>query len=169
MSTAAKVIIKVKPEYKGLLKFTIRTWNRNRDINNRNVDENIEFMCNGDYLGSYINHDGYLDGVGWGLYYELPDDYKKIFMYILQGDRTSFESPYYRCDETYEENKPGVSDEIPDKGAFDYFYMYNEWEPGIWSWRYHKYKETEWKSLDEAFKEKVKNLKKYDELIIENV
>lgn len=162
MSTTTRVIIKVKPEYHALLKFTINRYDYNKIP--REWDEEIKFMCNDNYVSSYIHHDGYLDGVGWGLYKDLPNNYKDILLYILQGNRTSFDTPYYRCDETYESNKPKLYSEIPNTNEHNYYYLYTDEISGKWEWFYRTSKE--WISLEEAFKDKVEDLKKYDKLEI---
>ena len=84
------------------------------------------------YMFIYINHDGYLSGVGHGLLNELGVDYDTVKNYILKGNRTSFTCPYTECNETWDHNKPKFCKSIDGPIPEDYLYVLID---GKWFYR----------------------------------
>ena len=87
------------------------------------------------YMFIYIHHDGYLQGVGYGLLNELGTDYETVKNYIMEGDRTSFDEPYINCGELWEDDKPEFCKSIDGTIPNDYFYLFDD---GKWFYRYFK-------------------------------
>jgi len=125
MSTRCNVAIKLKPE--DLNKKL--TFVENDKIHELYTDSGFSYMF------IYIHHDGYLSGVGYGLLNELGTDYETVKNYILQGNRTSFEYPYYECKEDWDDNKPNFCKSIDGPIPNDYFYLYDN---GKWFYRWFK-------------------------------
>lgn len=101
-------------------------------------------------MSSYINYDGYLEGVGARLFRSIRS-YQEAFAFIIQGDRTSFNSPYYECNESWESNKPKMSADFPDNSTpYDYYYKWDEYE-GEEQWLVRKYSESEYIPLNRYF------------------
>lgn len=125
MSTRCNVAIKLRPE--DLNKKL--TFIENDKIHELFVDSGFSYMF------IYIHHDGYLKGVGYGLLNELGTDYEKVKNYILQGDRTSFNEPYYECGEDWDDGSPRFCKSIDGPIPNDYFYLYDN---GKWFYRWFK-------------------------------
>ena len=101
------------------------------------------------YMYVYCHHDSYIENPGLG--YFLPrklQTYEEVRDFILQGDRTSLETPYTDCGENAEDLKPNfamsVDGEIPEQ----YFYLF---EDGKWFVKNDapnaKFKELEYKPV----------------------
>ena len=125
MSTRCNVAIKLRPE--DLNKKL--TFVENDKIHELFVDSGFSYMF------IYIHHDGYLKGVGYRLLNELGTDYEKVKNYILQGDRTSFNEPYYECGEDWDDDTPNFCKSIDGPIPNDYFYLYDD---GKWYYRWFK-------------------------------
>ena len=125
MSTRCNVAIKLRPE--DLNKKL--TFVENDKIHELFVDSGFSYMF------IYIHHNGYLQGVGYGLLNELGTNYEKVKNYILQGDRTSFNEPYYECGEDWDDDAPIFCKSIDGPIPNDYFYLYDN---GKWYYRWFK-------------------------------
>lgn len=143
MSTRCNVAIRLKEEDLGK---TLK------------VDGSHYFETNKEYptIEIYIHHDGYPTGVGHDLINKLPQDYKSVLHYVLQGDRTSFSTSYTECGEKWEDNKPDSiggdiwtdDNEIPE--SYYYFFTNNKW----YFRKYNEDKENlHWYDLEEYLKE----------------
>lgn len=135
MSTRCNVCVKLRKE------------DLNKDLK---VDSSHYLTTKEDfpYMEIYIHHDGYVDGVGKDLYKNLTT-YEDVKKYILKGDRTSYDTPYTECDETWIENKPmflgDLTGDIPEM----YYYLFDEDDE--WYWK--DYHNGPWKLLCDSFPE----------------
>ena len=145
MSTRCNVAIKLKEEDLGkMLK----------------VDNSHYFETKSEYptLEIYIHHDGYPEGVGCGLLNELPHDYNSILHYILNGNRTSFDTPYTECGEKWEDNRPICiggdiwTDESDIPEQYYYLFINDKWYFRNW----HD-KEVIWYDLEKDFNKNNEN------------
>lgn len=109
MSTRSNIAITLREEDKGK---TFKT--------KFGTDFYIDPMAN--FLVIYIHHDGYLDGVGKDLLNNLKT-YEQVLDFILEGDRTSFDTSYTSTGECYEDNEPAQYINI-DHISQEYFYLY---------------------------------------------
>ena len=148
MGTSAKVSIRIRPESKGLIKFHVKEW---RDKPNRGYyDTECNLMVYDNIMSVYINYDGYLEGVGSRLFKEIRS-YKEAFEFIVQGDRRSFDTPYYECNEPWAQNKPKMSADYPDGSTSDdYYYRWDIYD-GEEQWLVRKHSESEYTPLRRFF------------------
>lgn len=122
MSTRCNVAIKLRKED---LNKTL-TFVENNKLHELHTDSGFSYMF------IYIHHDGYLSGVGYGLLNELGTDYETVKNYIMQGNRTSFDTPYIECDEDWDDDKPKFCKSIDGPIPNDYFYLLDD---GKWFYR----------------------------------
>ena len=109
-------------------------------------------LINDNVMSVYINFDGYVEGVGSNLFRSIRS-YEEAFAFIIHGNRSSFNQPYYECNETWESNKPSMSADFPDNSALsNYYYKWDVYE-GEEQWMVRKYSETEYTPLKRFFKE----------------
>lgn len=115
MSTRCNILVKLNDEDKN----TVLSF---RDVN-------VE--TNGNYMGIYCHHDGYVEGVGKELL-EHYNSYDKAKNLIIPGNCSSVHSSdadyYTDYGETYERNKPKMYNENPGVMQ-EYLYVFenNEW------------------------------------------
>lgn len=148
MGTLASVSIRIKPESKGLARFHVKEW---RDKPERGYyDTECNLIINDNVMSSVIYYDGYIEGVGKSLF-KVIRSYQEAFVFILKGDRSSFNLPYYEQNESWESNKPKMSNVFPnDSTYFDYYYKWDEFE-GEEQWMVRKYSESEYVPLKRFF------------------
>ncbi|MBP3257072.1 MAG: hypothetical protein J6M23_03585 [Bacteroidales bacterium] len=149
MGTTARISIRIKPELKGLARFHIKEWRTSPERGHYDTECNL--LINDNVMSIYINYDGYLKGVGNELY-KCIRTYKEAFDFIIQGNRSTFDQPYYECDESWESNKPSMSADFPDNATFgNYYYKWDEFE-GEEQWMVRKDSESEYTPLKRFFK-----------------
>lgn len=117
MSTRCNVAILLKEEDKG------KEFNVNG--NSFYIYEDVNYLC------IYIHHDGYLSGVGHNLLFNLKT-YDDALKFILEGDRTSFDTSYVDLGEDYESNEPiqvvqETIDEIPNEYLYVFSPLVDRW------------------------------------------
>lgn len=79
------------------------------------------------YMYVYCHHDSYIDKPGLGFF--LPrklQTYEEVRDFILQGDRTSFGTPYTECGEDAEDLQPNFSASVDGPIPEEYFYLFND-------------------------------------------
>lgn len=108
-----------------------------------NSEYQLQTSKDKDILLIYCHYDGYIDGVGRDLltnFPEVPETYEKLLKYIMEGDRTSFDTSYIQLrNESWDEVQPYNTnynsiidgDEWFNKTYIDYLYIYdtyiNKW------------------------------------------
>ena len=82
------------------------------------------------YMEIYCHHDGYPENARKFLYQKAGlTDYESVLKYILEGDRTNFETAYTSCGEQWSDNRPymyaSLDGDIPEK--YYYIFMDGKW------------------------------------------
>lgn len=98
------------------------------DVNKKQIGE-IYTKNEYPYMFVYCHHDSYESGLGRQLLENL-NNYEDVRDYILQGDRTSFSTPYTELGENINDLTPQFSKDIEGKIPEEYFYVFddNQWK-----------------------------------------
>ncbi|MBQ7710561.1 MAG: hypothetical protein IJT39_01890 [Bacteroidales bacterium] len=148
MGTPACVSVRIKPENRGLARFYVKEWRAKPERGYYDTECNL--IINDNVMTSSIHFDGYLEEVGRRLFKEIRS-YQEAFEFILKGDRSSFDLPYYERNESWESNKPQMVADFPDNSTIhDYYYKWDKYE-GEEQWMVRKYSETEYTPLKRFF------------------
>lgn len=122
---------------------------KDEDVNKTLTYDKIYFLNTGDnqYMDIYV-HNGGNPSIfkNFVIKYNLFN-YEDILNYILAGDRTTFETPYINCNESWKDNKPYRYNEeifqqkdIPE----NYYYIFLDNK-----WLYKSRDDDNWKDLIE--------------------
>lgn len=118
MSTRGHICIKLKDE-------DLDKELHMKDINGNDLECCVYTKKEFPYMFVYNHHDSYFDGLGKNLITNLQN-YDSVKNYILQGDRSTFDTPYTECGEYPEDLKPHFSSNIDGPIPEEYFYLFND-------------------------------------------
>lgn len=117
MSTRCNIAIKLKE----------------KDLNKELTFDGIHFQrTNADYpyMEVYCHHDGYPENAKDFFFKRRKlTDYESVLNYIIQGDRSSFDTSYIECGEQWPDNRPymfaSLDGDIPEQ--YYYIFMDGKW------------------------------------------
>lgn len=101
-----------------------------KDENGNDIAFTVHTKSGFPYMFVYNHHDSYVSGLGKKLIDNLQT-YEEVRDYILQGNRTSFDTPYIAGPnaEEPEDNQPKMCADISGEIPNEYFYLF---EDGFW-------------------------------------